>query len=83
MLKYILRQITRVWVTLGFFFYYKRIRTIGKENVPKKGAVLLVSNHQNALIDPLLIITNLWWRRLNVLTRAGVFKEGFIKTRPH
>ncbi len=77
-MKYLIRQITRIWVTIGLFFYFKWIRSNGKENIPKKGAVLFISNHQNALLDPLLIITNIWWRRLNVLTRSSVFKEGII-----
>lgn len=43
-------------------------------NVPKQGALLLVSNHNNALIDALLIATTSG-RFSYFLTRASVFKN--------
>ena len=54
------------YIRLGLFFYYKKIKVVGKENIPKDSAVLFVSNHQNALIDPLIIgtigiIFTLWY----------------------
>ena len=36
----------------------KKIIVNGKENIPKKGAVLFIVNHPNGLIDPLIITTN-------------------------
>ncbi|WP_418513656.1 1-acyl-sn-glycerol-3-phosphate acyltransferase [Corallibacter sp.] len=66
----------RCYLQLGLFFYYKRIRVVNKENVPKKGAVLLLSNHQNALIDALLIATKSG-RFSYFLTRASVFSGSF------
>ena len=65
------------YIKLGFFFYYKKIKHYGKENIPKKGAILFVSNHPNALIDPLLIKTGLY-KDLHVLTRASVFTNKFV-----
>jgi 1-acyl-sn-glycerol-3-phosphate acyltransferase len=63
---------------LGFAFYYKNIRLNGKENIPKNKAVLFVSNHQNALIDPLLIaVTNS--KETHFLTQAVVFKNPIVK----
>jgi len=67
-----------MYVRLGFVFYFKKIRVVGLENIPKKKAILFVSNHQNALIDPLLIAT-LCPRELNFLTRAGIFGNSLIK----
>ncbi len=67
-----------MYMRLGFAFYFKKIRVVGLENIPKKKAILFVSNHQNALIDPLLI-ASLCPRELNFLTRAGVFGNSFIK----
>jgi len=44
------------------------------EHVPKKGAVLFLANHQNALLDALLIATKSG-RFSYFLTRASVFKS--------
>jgi 1-acyl-sn-glycerol-3-phosphate acyltransferase len=44
------------------------------ENVPPDGTpVLIVSNHQNCLNDPLAVLFTFRDRKLNVLTRADVF----------
>ncbi len=76
-LKYIWYHFVRIYIKIGLFSYYKRINVIGQENIPKKKAVLFVANHQNALIDPLLIATT---NKTNThfLTRAGVFKKKLV-----
>lgn len=70
-------QFMRSYVALGLFFYFKRIKVFGRENIPKKGAILFVCNHPNALLDPLLVKTSIR-KNLYVLTRAGVFKNNFL-----
>lgn len=65
------------YVALCLFFYHKKIKTIGKENTPKKGAVLFISNHPNALLDPLLIVTNNV-RDIYFLSRASAFKKKLV-----
>ena len=67
----------RAYLKLGFFFYFKKIKVFNKENIPKNKPVLFLANHQNALLDPLLIGTNCD-RFLFFLTRAGVFKKALI-----
>ncbi len=64
----------KYWVSVGLFFYYKKIRVEGLGNIPKDKPVLFVSNHQNALMDVLLIATHCS-RRPCFLTRADVFKN--------
>ncbi|MEL4455889.1 lysophospholipid acyltransferase family protein [Lutimonas vermicola] len=66
------------YMRLGFSFYFKKILISGTENIPKDKAILFVANHQNALIDPLLIgaVTP---RELNFLTRADVFNKPVIR----
>lgn len=62
----------RFLVKVTLHGYYRRIIVEGKENIPKNRPVILVANHQNALIDPLLLATH---TRLKpwFLTRAAVF----------
>ncbi|EKB48877.1 lysophospholipid acyltransferase family protein [Cecembia lonarensis] len=61
-----------VWLALHL--YFKKIRVFGKENLPKGKAVLIVANHQNALIDPILIATHTQLKP-HFLTRASAFKN--------
>jgi len=37
-------------------FYFRHIEIAGADNVPQAGAVLFCGNHQNSLIDPMMII---------------------------
>jgi len=67
----------RTYIRIGLFFYFKRIEIHGLGNVPKNKAVLLLGNHQNALLDALLIATKCG-RSSYFLTRAAVFKNPFI-----
>lgn len=69
--------ILRLKVKIALHFYFFKINVTGKDYIPKGKAVLVVSNHQNALIDPILIATH---TRLNpyFLTRASVFKKSII-----
>ncbi|WP_298765930.1 lysophospholipid acyltransferase family protein [uncultured Polaribacter sp.] len=68
----------KLFLKTGLFFYTKKIKVSGKENIPKKGAVLFAVNHPNGLIDPLLVTTNI--SRVNhFLVRAAVFKKPLVK----
>ncbi|WKK65209.1 lysophospholipid acyltransferase family protein [Lutimonas zeaxanthinifaciens] len=68
----------KFYIRTGFAFYFKRVLVSGKENVPKGKAILFVANHQNALIDPLLI-GSVSPRELNFLTRADVFNKRLVR----
>jgi len=73
MLKQIWYYLFKIYISTGLFFFFKKISAHNEENIPKKGAVLLVSNHKNALLDPLLIATTMK-RSTHFLTRASAFK---------
>ena len=45
--------------------FYRRIEVTGLSHVPREGPVLLVANHANGLVDPMIILT--------VLSRPVVF----------
>jgi 1-acyl-sn-glycerol-3-phosphate acyltransferase len=67
----------RIYVKIGLFFLFKKVLVYGKENIPKKGAVIFIGNHQNALIDALLVPTTNS-RDVHFLTRASAFKIGIV-----
>jgi len=77
MFSSVVKHLVKAYLKLGFFFYYKKIELYGSENIPKNKPVLLLSNHQNALIDALLIATQIKGFAY-YLTRANVFNNKII-----
>jgi len=55
------RRVLRSTITnllrVAFRVYFRTIRVIGLERVPAHGAVLIVANHPNSLLDPAILIT--------------------------
>lgn len=76
-MKNLFNAILRLLVKIALRLYFNKIRVSGKEHIPKNRPVILVANHQNALIDPLLLATHTnlkpWF-----LTRAAVFKNPMV-----
>ncbi len=55
-------------------FFYKHVYRIGTENIPSNGTpVLIASNHQNCLCDPLGVLFTFKDRKPSFLVRADVF----------
>lgn len=71
-------RLVRFYIKIGLFFYAKKIRVIGKENIPKKGAVLFAVNHPNGLLDPLIVTTNNV-RTSFFLVKAAAFKNPIVE----
>ncbi|MEO0570892.1 MAG: lysophospholipid acyltransferase family protein [Bacteroidota bacterium] len=68
----------KYWVAIGLFCYYKSIKVVGVDDLPKDAPILFLSNHQNALMDILLIATRCK-RKPWFLTRADVFNNEIFR----
>ena len=64
------------WVCRVFCILFFRLRTYGLQNVPTKGAFVLISNHQSFL-DPLFCGTPLK-KHLHFLARDTLFTNRFF-----
>lgn len=59
--------------------FYRKFYSPGRERMPKDGnPVVLVSNHQNCLIDPLALVFLLSDRKPRFLARASVFQNPIL-----
>ena len=59
------------------FFYFKKIEVRKQSPIPKDKPILFLGNHQNALLDPLIMAVTSG-RYAHFLTRAQVFKKPFV-----
>ena len=72
-------RIIRRYVNFALWNFYSKIVVLGKENIPEKGPVIFSPNHQNALIDALLILQSTPWKLSTVfIARGDIFKKGFV-----
>ena len=77
MIQWIWYHSLRLYVWCGLHYYFRQIIIHGKENIPK-GPVIFAVNHQNALLDALLIVCpNSYFTHF--LTRADIFKKPFLR----
>uniref|UniRef100_UPI00404B8CE2 lysophospholipid acyltransferase family protein n=1 Tax=Fulvivirga sp. TaxID=1931237 RepID=UPI00404B8CE2 len=66
------------YVNLGLNLFFKKLKVVGSSNIPDKDPVIFVANHQNALVDALLVVTQNK-RKTHFVARADVFKRPFLK----
>lgn len=52
--------------------FYRRVEVVGLERLPARGPLLLAANHQNALVDPMVLLATLP-RRLTPIAKAPLF----------
>lgn len=71
-------RVLKLWIKTGLHLYYGKIKISGLENIPKNEPVLFLPNHQGALMDVLLIVTDCN-RKPFFLTRSDVFKRPALK----
>lgn len=57
--------------------FYRRVDITGLERLPRTGALIVAANHQNALVDPMLVIAALP-RPLRPLAKAPLFRHPLI-----
>lgn len=66
-----LRLVTRI--------FFRNVEVVGRDHVPERGPLVLVGNHPNSLVDPVMISTTCA-RRVSFAAREGLFRS--IALRP-
>ena len=59
-------------------WYYRSVEIVGADRVPAEGPLLVVANHPNAVIDPMLVATTLS-RRVTFTGKATLFDNPFYR----
>ena len=67
----------KLYVVISCFLYFRKLRVTGLKNIPAKGPLIYAINHQNALLDP-LVVHSVSWRNPYFLTRADIFNNKFV-----
>ncbi len=67
----------RFFLWLLRLIYFRKVRTTGLEKLQGKGPLLIVANHVNGLLDPLLLYVYLP-RHPRFLAKASLFKHPFV-----
>ncbi|HKS16429.1 MAG TPA: 1-acyl-sn-glycerol-3-phosphate acyltransferase, partial [Planctomycetota bacterium] len=49
-------RLVRGLIRAALGFYYREIEVTGADSVPAEGPLLLLANHHNGMIDPLIVI---------------------------
>ena len=65
------------YVRSFFFHYYSDVEILGKENIPRDQPVIFAPNHQNALMDALIVLFSAPGDVV-FLARADIFSNRFL-----
>jgi glycerol-3-phosphate O-acyltransferase / dihydroxyacetone phosphate acyltransferase len=68
----VLYQLLRGTAAIALRWYYSDIVVQGAAHVPSRGPLVIIANHPNALIDPLLVGTSIT-RRVRLTAKATLF----------
>lgn len=70
-------RLLRKLIKIALFFFFKKIVVSGKRNMLHQGPVIIVANHPNTLMDP-LIIASIMKQQIGFLGNAGLFSNPFL-----
>ncbi len=70
-------RLIRALVRVLLAVFYRRLDVAGLEHVPARAPLIVAANHQNGLIDPMLLMAALP-RPLRSLAKSGLFRHPII-----
>jgi glycerol-3-phosphate O-acyltransferase / dihydroxyacetone phosphate acyltransferase len=70
-------RLIRAFVRALLAIFYRRVDVVGLEHVPPAGGLIVAANHQNGLVDPMMLLAALP-RPLRPLAKATLFRHPII-----
>lgn len=65
-------------IKIALFFFFKKIVVTGKQNRLNQGPIIIVANHPNTLMDP-LIIASIMKQQIGFVGNAGLFSNPLLR----
>lgn len=73
MIYHCLLQLVKILLAI----FFKRVIVTGRENIPEKGPLIIVANHPNTFMDPILV-ASITDQRIGFVGNAGVFSNKIV-----
>ncbi len=70
-------RLVRGVIRLLLRLFYRRVDVVGAQRIPPGGPLIIVANHHNSLVDPMLIMDTVP-RRITALAKAPLFRHPLI-----
>ncbi|MFY0653863.1 MAG: 1-acyl-sn-glycerol-3-phosphate acyltransferase [Cyclobacteriaceae bacterium] len=70
-------RLLRFIVKIALRFFFRKITISDKANLPENGPLIIVVNHPNTFMDP-LIVASLFKRKVGFLGNASIFVNGIV-----
>ena len=70
-------RLIRKLIKITLFFFFKKIVVTGEKNRLHQGPLIIVANHPNTLMDPLIIVS-LMKQQIGFLGNAGLFTNPIL-----
>lgn len=70
-------RVLRKIIKIALFIFFRKIVVTGRENIPDKGPLIIVANHPNTLMDPLLV-ASLVRQHVGFLGNASIFSNKLL-----
>ncbi len=71
-------KLLKIWASLTFRYYFRRIYISGTEHIPKNAPVLFIVNHPNSFMEA-CIVACFQHRDLHFLVRGDMFEKKWLK----
>src|SRR5256886_17241222 len=71
-------RLVRGFVRLLLWLFYRRVDVVGAERIPSRGPLIIVANHHNSLVDPMLIMGTLP-RRITAVAKAPLLRHPLLR----
>ena len=65
-------RVVRKIIKVALFIFFRKIVVTGQEHIPDKGPMIIVANHPNTLMDPLLVAA-ITRQRIGFVANASIF----------
>lgn len=68
-----------ILVRIALKIFFRKIHIHGKENIPAKGPIIVIGNHPNTFMDPILAALIMLPKQVHFLANGSIFKTAIAR----